>query len=425
MRGPSIWFTKSAHDLVLNYLPRDDHQWVRDRLADDSLVLKGTFHLRMELLVNRGTKLDQHADQGFDDDEEEAFSFRVAEIEGDYFKFDPEVLGVDVEVLIHRSVSLDHKAFVAERNVSLFGRIAELRPTRIVIGGDAADAIPEAAFQNLLEKFPTPHELRRYVLARVASVVRDHVDTSVDAERLFQNYVDKRLSKRAKNFRSFFRGNEIQKYRYLHEKLQFMLKEEAGYSEAAWQAEIIQIVLLLNPKYIKAFPEAPVKDVRGVMRRVDMLLVDASGNIDVVELKKPFDKAIVSGTVYRDNYIPMRELSGSVMQMEKYIFYLNKWGQEGEEALTRRYASDLPESFKVKITNPGGLVIMGRDNNLSDAQRLDFEVIRRKYKNVIDIITYDDLLGRLDFILRQLEREAGSSHDAGPVSRGTRERGRA
>jgi len=49
---------------------------------------------------------------------------------------------------------------------------------------------------------------------------------------------------------------------------------------------------------------------------------------------------------------------------------------------------------------------MGRDNNLGHDQRQDFEVVKRKYKNVIDIITYDDLLRRLDFIIKQLDANA-------------------
>jgi hypothetical protein len=47
----------------------------------------------------------------------------------------------------------------------------------------------------------------------------------------------------------------------------------------------------------------------------------------------------------------------------------------------------LAENFKIKITNPSGLIIMGRTVGLSEEQIQDFEVIKRKYKNVIDIIT--------------------------------------
>jgi len=94
------------------------------------------------------------------------------------------------------------------------------------------------------------------------------------------------------------------------------------------------------------------------------------------------------------------------MQIEKYLFYLNKWGRAGEDSLTEKYKSELPADFSIKITNPGGIIIMGRDINLSHGQRQDFEVVKRKYKNVIDIITYDDLLRRLEFIIKQLNVNA-------------------
>ncbi|GHL61590.1 hypothetical protein ECZU31_48650 [Escherichia coli] len=39
---------------------------------------------------------------------------------------------------------------------------------------------------------------------------------------------------------------------------------------------------------------------------------------------KAFDDKILRKTPYRDNYIPTSELSGGIMQAEKYIFiYLN------------------------------------------------------------------------------------------------------
>jgi hypothetical protein len=48
------------------------------------------------------------------------------------------------------------------------------------------------------------------------------------------------------------------------------------------------------------------------------------------------------------------------------------------------------------------MIIMGRSNNLAQEQKNDFEVIRRKYKNIIDILTYDDLLERLESVIGRL-----------------------
>ena len=46
---------------------------------------------------------------------------------------------------------------------------------------------------------------------------------------------------------------------------------------------------------------------------------------------------------------------------------------------------------------------MGREKELTTEQQRDFEVIKRQYKNVVDIITYDDLIRRLEFMISQLK----------------------
>lgn len=405
MRGTAVEFISEDGALLLRYEPRDGTSWVHERLnRNESLTIKGTFHLRREHLVEESPPADPEKDWSFL--EPDTVCFRVAQLEGEYFKLDKEILDLDCDLFIHREVQLTYKSFTAEQKISIFRVIAELRLGRIVIGGSESDAIPEADFNGLVNNFPSGFELKRYALARVSSVVRDFVETQVDAEQLFRRYVAKRLNKRTKKFRQIFKQAEIEKYRFLHGKLVAMLNSESTYNETAWQAEILQIILLLNPKYIKALRETPVRDTyRNTTRKIDLLLIDASGNIDIVEIKQPFDKCIITNNQYRDNYIPLRELSGTVMQIEKYVFYLNKWGQEGEEHLTQKYKAELPSDFSIKITNPGGIVIMGRDNNLTQAQKQDFEVVKRKYKNIIDIITYDDLLRRLDFIVKQLETD--------------------
>ena len=90
------------------------------------------------------------------------------------------------------------------------------------------------------------------------------------------------------------------------------------------------------------------------------------------------------------------------MQIEKYIYYLNRWSLEGEKFLSTKYKTQLPEGFDIKIANPSGVIIMGRENNLSPEQKDDFEVVKRKYKNIVDIITYDNLLERLQFTIEQI-----------------------
>jgi Domain of unknown function (DUF4263) len=395
----AVEFEHNDSELLLVYRPRDDDSWVYEKFdKGDELLIKGTFRLSKKHIFSAKTSPHGDADDNYFDDE--PLKFLIATKKADYYWFNADILTVKFPVLIHSSASITWKWFTAERKTSIFRIIADLRPSRIVIGGEEPDAIPIKEFEELIDQFPTSHELKRYVLARVSAVVREYSDSEVDAERMYRNYVGKRLRKGVKNIIGLFRAAEIQKYQYLVHRLKEMLATEETYTESVWQQEILQIVLLLNPKYIKAVKSAPVRDTdRGANRQIDILLIDASGNIDVIEIKQPFDKCIVTEGQYRDNHIPLRELSGSVMQIEKYIYYLNRWGVAGEEALTTKYRNELPSQFSIKITNPSGIVIMGRDLNLSINQRRDFEVVKRKYKNVVDIITYDDLIRRLEAVL--------------------------
>jgi hypothetical protein len=54
------------------------------------------------------------------------------------------------------------------------------------------------------------------------------------------------------------------------------------------------------------------------------------------------------------------------MQTEKYLYWLNKSGKEGEKRLNTKYKNELPA--EIKITNPSAIIIMGRSSNLSDNQ---------------------------------------------------------
>lgn len=180
--------------------------------------------------------------------------------------------------------------------------------------------------------------------------------------------------------------------------------------EKEWQENIVNIILLVFPKYIKYFSEVSIKDFysdrnRVGDKRMDIMLVDFNGNIDVIEIKKPFKNKVLHKNKYRKNHIPHQELSGSIMQVEKYIFHLTKWGRQGEVSLSSRFKSYLPNNLDIKITNPKAFIIMGRDDNFTDEQKLDFEVIRRKHNNIIDILTYDDLLRRVKNIVDMLKME--------------------
>ena len=101
-------------------------------------------------------------------------------------------------------------------------------------------------------------------------------------------------------------------------------------------------------------------------------------------------------------------------QVTHYLRHLSRWGPDGEDYLTQLLRADLPVGFRIRIVNPSGIVIMGRSNTLSDVQRREFEVLRRDSKGVVDIVTYDDLLARVQAVLDQLR--SGPALSVAPAS---------
>lgn len=401
MTKPAVELVSHGTKLYLIYRPRSDDSWIHDRFAKgEPLDIKRTFHLTIADLAEDKVKRDPD-DFGGEGGE---LRFLVATAKGKYFVFKPAIIRVTVPVLVARDANPSWKWFTAEANVSVLRLLADLKPSRIVIGGKAADAIPVSEYEKLVAQFPTPYELKRYVQSRLSVVFRELTDAKVDAEAILRKYVAKRVTAMPQDLIQPFRELEVTKYEFLHRNLTAMLIGEEGFTEHQWQEQILDIVRLLNPKYIAAFTSASIKDtLTGRRRQVDILLVDSNGNVDVIEIKKPFKAKIVTETTYRDNHVPHRELAGTVTQVEKYLFHLNHWGTAGEERLTERYKDRLPSGLKIRIVNPCGLIIMGRDNDLTAPQRADFEIFRRQNKNVVDVVTYDDLLRRLERVLKQLK----------------------
>ncbi|MEA2097275.1 MAG: Shedu immune nuclease family protein [Candidatus Cloacimonadota bacterium] len=385
---------KESDRIVLSYTgEQTGSEWIYSELNKrDTVTLRKTFTVSEAELISTQNP----------EDEDAPVNFVIAFREGDYYRFSQDVLGMKNNLYIHKDISLNTKFFIAERNISVFSKLDHISGETIYIGGDKQDSIPETAFLELIKNFPNSYELTRYAHARVSAIISSYLNTKENYEENYQQYMNRKVSKKGEDLQALVAGAEIAKYQTLIRKLASMLDDEVSYSEAQWQEEILQIILILYPKYIHVFKEAPVRDTYSNKdRNIDFLLVDSTGNIDIIEIKKPFDKCIVTQGTYRNNYIPLRELSGTVMQIEKYIFYLNKWGKKGEEKLTNHYQKNLAQGFSIRITNPSGIIIMGREMGFSSEQRQDFEVIKRQYKNVIDIITYDDLIGRLNYTIKK------------------------
>lgn len=364
------------------------------------------------------------------DNEFESFQyrFRFAVRRDGYFHIKGRIFDIDNPVLIAETgLSLKRKVFIAERNISIFRKIAELIPPDqpIIVGGIRAGAIPISDFKALLGKFPNTLELNRYAAVRVANVIGDYIAPLKDARAQYEAYLNKRRSTmtQATLAQPELLQTEIEKYVFIRDTIAEWLRDGATRSEGNWQKMIFNFLLLIFPKYVAVLSNVKVVDAYSMPgavknRFIDLALIDAAGNIDVIEIKRPFEDALMGHTPYRDNYIPSKELSGSIMQAEKYLFHLTKWGLTGEKTLTQRYADKLPQGMEIRITSPKAMIILGRDRRpngspaLDESHQLDLEIIKRKYANMIDILTYDDLLRRLDNIIASLQsRSAAQKSD--------------
>ena len=408
-----IKIVKDSKRLCLVYTAEQkDPDWIDKKLQDDGEVtLSRCFTLKESDETTSQRRFD-HAGSRW---------FLLGDNVDGYYVVDKGILGLKYDLLLGAEMKINHRTFLASGPISIFSKIDSLIAEQIVIGGDKVDAIPECEFRRLIELFPTRTTVLRFSHSRISGVLKEYFETMPDALSKLEEHFDRQGKKanktlnidrgKATTYPEPLRENEIAKYRYIYESIVGMLSDPDTYTERVWQQRILDFILLIFPKYVAVLESLHIRDFystpgKSKDRYVDLTLVDANGNIDIIEIKRPFPSCILSGSTYRDNFIPKKELSGSIMQIEKYIFHLNKWGAQGEKEINEKRASELPEGMAIRITNPRGIIILGRDRDFGRAQKFDFEIIKRKYANIADIMTYDDLLNRLRNIISKFEKGA-------------------
>jgi hypothetical protein len=402
-----ITFEDHGSQVVLIYGPDafGSTAWVEEKLKSEGHVtLSRVFTVQATDLMSPD-----------EDHDEDTRRLVIGSVGDEYRTIRKDVLGLKYDLLIATSIRLTRSTFVAERNISIFGRVDDLVAEPIVVGGSREGAIPEEEFARLLQRFPTSTEVTYYAATRVARILRGYLETMSDAERRLDNYIERReragTDEHVEALGRIPAANELEleKFTYVRDRLVEMLHEAEGYSEADWQAAVADLFLLIFPQYVAVLHSVHVKErysstSKSTDRYIDLMLVGANGCVDIIEIKKPFERGLMSKARYRDNHVPVRELSGSIMQAEKYLFYLGKSGRDGEKAITKKHAADLPTGLEIKIANPKAIILAGRDSNLSAEERFDFEFVRREYSNVVDIISYDDLLRRLANVIETLTK---------------------
>lgn len=352
-----------------------------------------------------------------EDAEQNEIQFCIGTVYDEYTLIDSDVLGTEFSFFFSNSIKLDKRHFVAYRNISILAKIDHVIEQDVYIGGNRTEGcIPTEIFELLVKKFPKTAELDYYAHARIATIVKEFFPRAELHEMKFDKYMERQ----GKNLASVFESNiqtafkenaaiEFRQFNGLRHDLLELLNRSDSVSEKVWQEQIHGLLRLLYPKYIAGIREVVIKGVDRHDKRPDFLLVDANGYIDILEIKKPSVQLLTKQSSYRNNYVPVRDLAGAIQQIEKYVYCLNVWGKDGEQELQKQLSGKLPDTVTPKVVNPQGILLLGRSNHFNRQQKDDFELIKRQYKHIAEIMTYDDLIQRIDNIIAALYKEIG--HD--------------
>lgn len=384
--------------LFIKYSPDSANaEWIRTKIESNEIfVCKKTFYLQKNNI-------------SFDSEDNPTFiEFKIAnavEIDNEkYYLIEKRIFGISFNFYIEHSCRITEKWLIGARNISILKVLEKVGISDdFFVGGKMSNAISEKEYLQAIKSLPTSTELDKYVNVRIYREFVNLIGINKDCESEFQKYLVQKSLKASdlteKNYRDF----DATRYKQLLLKLKNMLDNPSIY-ETVWEKEVLKFIQILYPQYVVCKNQAKVKDLAGKTRRIDLLVGNSEGNIDILEIKRPSVSHILTKTnSYRDNYVPLRELSGTIMQCEKYIYYLQKGGKTAESDLNTQYGEELPTGYCFHIINPKAIIIIGRSNKFTKQEKEDFEIIRRKYKNIIDILTYDDLINRFETAIKFFE----------------------
>lgn len=362
--------------------------------TEDGVSVKHTFWVTKDLLC----------EDIEDDDWEETLRFYIGAVGEAYTQLDSEVFSADHCFYFGNEISLKPEMFTAYRNISILRKIDEVIERDFYIGGDWENhnGISKETFDELLAKFPKTAELDKYAHKRIASIIKDYFPECDKYEAIYEKLVESKNSRYTSSVPAISKYNvqiELEQFTVAYQELMDMLNRYEAIDEKKWQEKIQNILQLVYPKYICCARE--IKFYGGKKdKQPDFLLVDANGFVDILEIKKADVRML---TQYRNNYVVTREISGAIQQIEKYVFCLNS-SDKAKECVSKKLTKFLPERVEVKIVNPQGILLAGRSNEFTNEQQKDFELIKRQYKHVADIMTYDDLVQRLENIIVSLKK---------------------
>ena len=377
--------------LVAIFFPNFGIEEILKKIKKEGHCIKNTFWVeKNNLIENINT-------------DEECIAFAIGKKQNEIIKLDKNVMRTNNDFYFPKDFDFKKTTFIATYNISIIHRIDLMIKHDLYIGVENKENyIPVEMFNNLIKLFPNRNELSKYSEKRIALILKEKLINLDKYEFIYENYLSKKENRIQNNDIDSKSKLKIayEQFSIAVDTLEYMLENENYYSESVWQAKIYDIIQLLYPKYIYYEREVRFNGIDSHDKRPDFILVDANGFIDVLEIKKPDTSILSKNITYRNNYVPVRELSGTVQQVEKYIYCLNNLNSN--DNFFKKVEEKIPNGIKVKVLNPNGMIIMGRNNTFNEQQNQDFELIKRQYKNITEIMTYDDLLLRLKTITSAL-----------------------
>lgn len=392
----TISFEKRSNELILCYTPSVGLGDLQQRLADgDRIPIKHTFFIDSSLVR-----------EAPDDDFEDTLCFCIGTVGEAYTQIDSEVIGTEHLFFFSNDITLKQEMFVAYRNISILRKVDEIIDRDFYVGGDweTVGGIPLDAFREMIQSFPKTAELDKYAHSRIASRIKEYFPETDKYEAIFERYI---MGKEHTSVIS--KANleiELAQFSSALEELKQMINNSKGIHETAWQNKIQNILRLLYPKYILCTREIQFAGVDGYDKRPDFVLVDTDGFVDILEIKKPEMQLLTEQASYRNNYVPVREFSGVIQQVEKYIFCLTST-EKSRNQVVAKLSAMLPSGIELDIVSPQAMIIAGRNHHFNSQQKRDFELIRRQYKHIADIMTYDDLVARFENVITSLKGRIG------------------
>ncbi|MBQ7701870.1 MAG: DUF4263 domain-containing protein [Candidatus Methanomethylophilaceae archaeon] len=388
--------------VFVDYAPRNGTGWIKELLERSSqITLCKIFNI---------TQSDIDAGNGFYEDfGEERIHFKIGDCENGLYVIRPPVLSDEYTLSIRPGSELDFSYFKDCYLPDAMDVVFEILKRDITIGNKDGDLSPEL-LRSAMEKYPGITEYQHYKRLRAAEILGAELELPKDYRSAFDKYVEKRRKGKKMKDLPDIHALDLQKFTFLYKEMKDMLDNPERYDEADWQERIMEIVKLLYPQYIYVTRESKITEMYGKGTRVDFVVINSSGYIDIIEIKDPKVDilATYNGHLVRDrnNYVPSRYLGNTVAQVENYIFGLNKDNKKAIENIRKHFSNSgtsLPDTLSLKIVNPRGLIIMGRSNTEDEEISNSIELLRRQYSHIVDIVTYDDLIGRLHNIMNSLK----------------------